>query len=193
MTEREIKMTARFWQAAIKVQNERLPGWEAFLATDPKAKGYMNEKEERLLIAFRDDDDILFDQYIESWAKAWERINEVVAEKYRKENTDPEEWQLRYIKWMKITYIHFTSKKGDFYLLPRRPRKKPKATHWYTVDEMLDMLHPVTVAAMKLSDVMPMRPESVKGPAPGEKHLIVDCTGPEVTARYELPKRGRRG
>jgi len=185
MTEREKKMTARFWQAAIKVLNERLPGWEAFLATDPKAKGYMNEKEERLLIAFRDDDDILFDQYIESYTKAWERINVVLAEAYRKENTNADEWQLRYIKWMKITYIHFTSPKGDFFLLPRRPRKKPKATYWYTVDDMLDMLHPTVVAAMKLSDVMPMRPESVKGPAPGEKHLHIDTTGNETKVFYK--------
>jgi len=193
MTEREKKMMVRFWTTAMRIESERLPGWGAFLDGDEKANRYLTQREQVILDTYRDEDEILFGQAVEAWEKVWERVNERLAERYRKENKDPDLWELRYIKWMKITYIHFTSEKGDFYLLPRRPRKKPRVEHWYTVDEMLDMLHPTIAAALTMSDVLPPRPGSLKGPSRGEKYLVVDCTGPEMKVHYQLPKGGLNG
>ena len=124
---------------------------------------------------------------------AWERVNERLAEEYRVANEDPETWELRYIKWMKkIVYIKFGSPMGDFYLVPKKPRKKPKAAHWYTVDEMLGMLNPAVVAAIEMAGSLPVRPETLPGPEPGEKHMLVDMTGPEMRVKYTLPKGNRR-
>lgn len=193
MTEREVRMMERFQRTSNQIAEERLPGWEAFLASDPKAKAFLDQKGEMIAATYMDEDEVLHERACNAYKKACDRVNEVVAEKYREENPDAELWELRYIKWMKIVYIHFTSERGDFYLLPRRPKKKPRVEHWYTVDEMLDMLHPTTVAALALSDTMPPRPGNMKGPARGEKHLHVDFTGPEMKVHYELPKGGLNG
>lgn len=193
MVESESKMAEEIYCAELKMQSERLPGWEAFLNSDEKAAKYIEGYNERIETHFRDSDFVLLSRALGSWSKAWGRVNEILTETYLSENRDPELWELRYIKWMKIVYIHFESKRGDFYLLPRRPRKKPRVEHWYTVDEMLDMLHPAISAAIQLSDIMPIRPELLSGPKQGEKHLVVDYTGSETSVRYERAVRKRRG
>lgn len=192
MTESENKMAEEIYCAELKMQSERLPGWEAFLDSDEKAVRYINDCNDRIEIHFRDSDFVLMSRMLNLWSKAWGRVNEVLAEKYLECNKNPELWELRYIKWMKITYIHFESKRGDFFLLPRRPRKRPRVASWYTVDEMLDMLHPAISAAIQLSDILPARPESIGRPDYGEKHLVVDYTGSETSVRYERARK-RRG
>lgn len=183
----------RFQRVSMEIHDEKLPGWEAFLASDEKANAFMQKKGELIAATYMDEDEVLHERALNAWRKACDRVNEILAEKYREENSDPELWELRYIKWMKITYIHFTSERGDFYLLPKRPKKKPRVKHWYTVDEMLDMLHPTTVAVLAMSTTMPIRPEQLTGPARGEKHMHIDLTGEEMDVRYVLPKGGLNG
>lgn len=186
MTDRERRMTNLFIRAAAKVQKERLPGWEAFIATNADASKHIKNTETNILTRFSDEDEVLFTKDLGSWVRSWGRVNEVLAEQYRKENINPNEWQLRYIKWMKIVYIRFESEKGEFYLLPRRPSKKPRVKHWYTVDEMLDMLIPEVSSILSMSDELPLRPGSEGKPPPGEKHLHIDFTGKKTSVRYEL-------
>ena len=187
------RMQAKFDSARAIVERERLPGWEAFFARDAEAEKWTLNQEQRVLGSLRHEDEVIFERALGSWVMAWERVNERLAEEYRVANEDPETWELRYIKWMKkIVYIKFGSPMGDFYLVPKKPRKKPKAAHWYTVDEMLGMLNPAVVAAIEMAGSLPVRPETLPGPEPGEKHMLVDMTGPEMRVKYTLPKGNRR-
>jgi hypothetical protein len=173
------------------VNAERLPGWESCLAGDPKIESWIADLSVRIENAIRDEDAVRFEKELSSVSKAWWRVNQIVAEAYRKENLDPELWELRYIKWMRITFIKFDSPMGEFYLVPRTPSRKPKAEHWYTVDEMLDMLHPNVVRVIEIAGKLPVRPDSLPGPKRGEYHLHIDATGPTVKT-YTVDHKGAR-
>ena len=186
----EERMSIRMDTALRTIEEMRLPGWEAFFRKDAKAKKYTDEQESRSQRAFRDGDEILFEKASRAWVRSWERVNEILAEDYRTTNKDPRNWEIRYIKWMtKITYIKFDSPMGEFYMLPRKPRRKPKVETWYTADEMLVMLHPGTAATIKTFGIFPSRPNSLSGPGANEKHLLVNLTGPEMAVRYNLGER----
>jgi hypothetical protein len=164
-----------------KIAANRLPGWEACFVKDPKIGQWLDTLDKRIRNAIRDEDRVRFERELHSIIKAWERINELVAEDYRAKNPDPEQWELRYVKYMKIQYMRFDSPLGEFYVVPRTPRRKPKAEHWYTVDEMLAMLHPPVVELIKFANSMPKRPESLSPPGPGEQVISI---GPEGTKAH---------
>jgi len=176
-----------------RFHSERLPGWEALLSNNPKISGYLEELKVRVENSIRDVDGVRFEKEVKSIEKAWNRLNELLAEDYRKANADPELWELRYIKWMKVSFIKFGSPRGDFYLVPRPPSRKPKAEHWYTVDEMMTFVRPEITALLNMSDQLPLRPDVLKPPGPGEKVLHIDATGPVVRTYYEMHKRPRYG
>lgn len=169
-----------FHSGQLFVAEEKLPGVDELLESDEAAAGWIREQEHRIWSSIRDLDEILFERSLASWIRGWEKLNEIVAEDYRKTHPGPETWELRFIKWMKIKFIHFESEKlGSFYLVPKRPKRRPRAEHWYTVDEMLDMLHPNIAATINTFGCLPARPESLEGPERGEKHLTIDLTDPE--------------
>jgi hypothetical protein len=174
--------------------DETLPGFEDYLKKDTRAAGWIAEQEAKINAAARDDDDILLERALGSWTKAVGRVNEIIAEEYRLSHPDPELWELRFVKWMtKITYIRFESPMGEFYVVPRMPKRRPKAAHWYTVDEMIDMMHPAVAETIKAFGVLPVRPEALPGPAPGEKHLLIDATGKQVVMKYDFQGGTRHG
>lgn len=178
--------------------DEALPGFDEYLKNDTKAAGWLAEQEAKIKQAVRDEDDILLERALGSWVKAVGRVNEILAEQYRQANPDAagDGWELRYVKWMtKVKYIRFECPLGEFYVVPRMPTRRPKATHWYTVDELIDMLHPTVAETIKAFGSLPVRPDSLPGPGPSEKHLTFDATGPEVVMTYSWqggPNRGRR-
>lgn len=186
-------MRSKFKAAERLVISERLPGWEAFLAKDSNAQKYCEEQLARIEDSIRDDDAVRFERAVGSWRKAWQRINEILAEEYRQANEDPDLWELRYVKWMKkLDYIRLDSPYGEFFIVPRKPRRKPKVDRWYTVDEVIEMLNPVITSLIVEGKRLPIRAEALRNPGPGEKHLVMDFTGPETDIRYRLPKGGRR-
>ena len=94
---------------------------------------------------------------------------------------------------MQIAYIKFDSPKGEFYLVPRTPKRKPGVPHWYTVDEMLTLVRPGIADLIKMSDGLPDRDKVFKPPGPGEQVIHIDATGPEVHTYCETPRRSRHG
>jgi hypothetical protein len=178
--------------------DEALPGFDEYLKNDSKAAGWLAEQEAKIKQAVRDEDSILLERALGSWVKAVGRVNEILAEQYRQANPSAagDGWELRYVKWMtKVKYIRFECPLGEFYVVPRMPTRRPKAAHWYTVDELIDMLHPIVAETITAFGALPARPGSLPGPGPNEKHLTFDATGPEVVMTYSWqggPSRGRR-
>jgi hypothetical protein len=178
-------------EVVAQVEESRLPGWANYLERDQEARKWTDEQYDRMLSAIRDDDEVLFERAAASWRKAFCRINERLAESYRQANANPELWDLRFFKWMKhVIYIKFESELGTFYLVPQKPRKKPRAEYWYTADEMIGMLQPATAAAINTFKQLPVRPESLKGPEKGEKHMRVDLTGSAMGVKFDLGGHG---
>lgn len=163
---------------------ECLPGFDAFVADHPDIGKYISEQWRLVEAAVRDDDLSRFEDSAGSWLKACHRVNELVAEVYRAAHADPEAWELRYLKWMAVTFIRLESPAGEFFVVPRRPRRRPKAKHWYTVDEILGMMEPGVAHLIGMTGKLPMRPEDLPRPAPNEKHLHMDFTGPTLDSYY---------
>lgn len=183
----------RLQEETTRFHSERLPGWETFLAGDSRISAYLDDLQQRVKNAIRDADGVRFEKELKSIEKAWNRLNEIVAEDYRKTHEDPNLWDLRFVKWMKIAFIKFGSPRGDFYLVPRMPSRLPKAAHWYTVDEMLTFVRPEIAALLEMSDQLPQRPDILVPPGPGENVLHVDASGPVVKTYYEMYKKPRYG
>lgn len=167
--------------AAMRAQlDEALPGFDEYLKNENKASQWIAEQEAKINQAVRDEDDILLERALGSWTKAVERVNEIIAEKYRQANPEAagDGWDLRYVKWMtKVKYIRLECPLGEFYVVPRMPARRPKAKYWYTADEMIAMLHPTTAEVIKTFEALPVRPETLSAPGPGEKHLRINATG----------------
>lgn len=189
-------LAARAEKVMRETQEAALPGFEAYLSRDSKAADWIAEQEAKISTAVRDEDSILLERALGSWSKAIGRVNEILAEEYRQANPDAsgDGWELRYVKWMtKVKYIRFESPMGEFYLLPRMPSRRPKAPHWYTVDEMLVMLDPKMAPVITALGVLPIRPESIPRAGPGDKILHFDATGPQVEMTYEFEGGAHHG
>jgi len=173
----------------------KLPGWDDRYAQDPKIRAYITGLHAALSNAIRDDAVFDFKKTIGSIIKSWERVNELLAEAYRATHPDPETWELRYVKWMPLTYIHFDSPHGEFCLVPRRPRGTMPAPRWYTVDEMLEMLEPGVAQVITIFGAWPNNHLVLKPPGPGEQvvHAYGPGTGSDRAVVCELPKRRRYG
>jgi len=181
------KLRLRSQQELDAILEARLPGWETFLASDPKIGGWMGTLQGRVINAIRDEDEVRLRDALASIAKAWRRVNELVAEAYR-QTTQPEAWELRYIRWMKVAFIRFSSPMGDFYVVPRASSHHPRPKHWYTVDEMLTFLKPPMAALLQMTGTLPEMGATLPGPGPDEKILRIDATGPVVTSTYLFHK-----
>jgi hypothetical protein len=180
--------------AAVAKQTDlNLPELDAQIEADSGKAKKRDDLLNRMKVAVRDADEGNLEKSITAWTDLCREVNETIAEAYRI-STDPDLWELRYVRWMvRITFIRFESPMGEFFLVPQKPRKTPRAKHWYTVDEMLDMLTPGVAATIKAIGTLPIRPESLIGPKPGEQHLHVDLTGPKLVIKAELHGRPREG
>jgi hypothetical protein len=171
------RMAKRLREAVNRVVDAHLPGASEYADNNPTIKAWIDKQAARAKQAVDDRDEILFDNAIGTWAKAWERVNELLAEEYRAKTPQPELWELRYVKWMKINSITFTSPHGDFVLYPRPPKWPPTDARWFTADEMIDMVStPGIAASIAAFGGLPVRPESLTKPVTGEQDLVVDLT-----------------
>ena len=184
--DRAVAMLARHKKTLRRVEEEKLPGFIDYFKSSSEARTWILDKLGDAERALDEGDEFLFEKGLNSYVKGCGKINQVLAERYRKNNTNPEEWELRYVRFMRIKYIKFGSELWDFYLVPMPPRGKPKASHWYTVAEMMDILDNETAAsAMKVFKILPVRPESTEKPYVGDKVLVVDVTPEGVDSWYE--------
>lgn len=176
---------------AIEKQTEvNLPELEAHLAAAPDKARKHADHLHRMSVAVRDADEVNLEKSINEWVNLCRDINETIAEAYRVAQTDPEMWELRYVRWMtRVTFIRFESPYGEFFVVPQKPRKNPRAKYWYTVDELLDLLTPGVAATIKAFGQLPARPESLAGPKPGEQHLHVDLTGDKPVIKADTHGR----
>lgn len=171
-----------------RIEENKLPGADEFVAANPKARSFISEHRSRAERALRDRNEVNLEDALAQLVRGWNHVNVTLAEEHRGERGEPETWDLRYVKWMKLEYIRFDSPRGEFYLYPRKPRRSPKVDRWYTVDEMLNMLKPGVTAAIKIFDVLPCRPERLPGPERGERFLHVDMSGDEFSVKAERRK-----
>ena len=180
--------------AYARVREARLPGWDSHMDAHPTTTDWMNSQREKVDRAIRDEDEVLFLRSLGGWEKGWGKINTALAEVYRSENTDPASWELRYIKWMKIKFIKFECPLGTFYLVPQPPARSPRAKHWFTVDEMIDILQgSTTLATINAFGQLPARASSLGKPEAGEKHLVVNTTDDGNPAIYYKFRGGVHG
>jgi hypothetical protein len=182
----EAELAERMASMLAEQGRENLPGFLAKKNSDPDILKWISDQESRLEASVRDADEVLFEQAAGAWLKACWRVNELVAEDYRQAHLDPEQWELRFFKWMtKVSFIRFECQWGEFFVVPRKPRRRPNAKHWFTADEMIDILNsPVTTQAIVAFGQLPIRPDDIPHPAPGEKHLDIDFTGEAPVIRY---------
>ena len=172
---------------------ENLPGFDDYLAHDTDAAGKIDDQQRRMSTAIRDADESNLEKNLGIWISLCRQVNEAIAEEYRQSHLDPETWELRYLKWMvRVTFIRFDSPLGEFYLVPQKPKRRPKATHWYTADEMIDMLNPTVAATIIAFATLPVRPDNLEHPGPGEQHVHIDLTGPEPVVTCEIAGGLRR-
>jgi hypothetical protein len=173
---------------------EYLPGFDAFIEKHPEATKWLDEQCFRMDKAIHDNDPVLFERALGSWAKAVERVNELVAEEYRQAHSDPLTWELRFFKWMaRVKWMKFDCALGEFYVVPRPPAsgRKPKAKYWYTADEMIDMLQPGVAIAIKGFQQLPTRPDSLPGPDTGEATMHLKPGDPVRPIWYSIKGGGR--
>ena len=157
------------------------------------AAKWIRDQRKRVTLAIRDRDTILFERALASWEKAFEKLNRICGEAYRARFPDPEEWPLRYFRWMSIRYMELECELGTFYLVPQMPIRKPTVEHWMTADEMLDILsQPAIIKAIQTFG-LPGRPGKVEKPRKGEKHMIINFTGDgNPVCYYDCKEAARR-
>ena len=153
-----------------EIRRNRLPGWEAVFFS-PEVHPWMLEQENKLFTALNDEAEVRFTRALGQVRHGWFRINQKIAEAYRKANPNPEEWELRYIKYMTVSYIRCESSGGEFYLTPRRRKPKPgvKAISIEEVEKILET--PLIAHAINLFGGMPANEAEFTPPAKGEKHI----------------------
>lgn len=163
------------------MNQSRLPGWEAFVVSDQKAIDFITKQEEGMRRGLVDDDEVLYEKFEKGYREAHRRVNNIIAEKYREQNRDPEMWELRYLRWMSIEYVKFNSPYGTFFVFPLPPRRRPKVPYWYTAEEMIGIMSSGAGAIAAAFEQLPARPESLSAkPGIGEEFMTIDFTGSEV-------------
>jgi hypothetical protein len=184
------RLVRRLHEVVRHVVSERLPGADEYVAGDARSRSFIEKHALTVDAALVDENEPLFDKSLGSWIKGWERVNEIIAEDLRSKKPITE-CELRYVRWMALSYIHFDcSITGDFYLLPRKPYRAPGFERWCTVDEMIDILGtPVLIDVIRTCHAFPVRPERLKTPGMGEEILRVDLTGAEMRVRARRGKR----
>lgn len=184
------RLKAQLEAALWEVEADKLPGWDAVVADNEKARSTLRERYHRIRIAMEDEDTVVFSWSLASWRSACERVNQIVAEGYRERNRDPAKWELRYVKWMRIKYMRFDSPLGEFFVVPRMPKRPPKVDHWYTVDEMIGFLEPGAAALINTFKKLPQRPESLEEKEGMHTHVYIE--GGQMTVKGVLHKEKKR-
>lgn len=182
---------AKVHQVRTHLETQRLPGAEERIAADPVISTYIAKQWARVERAVADLDDIALANALSDWARAHTRVYEIIAEEYR-QATPQEEWELRYVRWMRIQYIQFATPTGDFYLVRNGRGDLPPRARWIRVEEMIDFLNGAGADVYKTFGVFPVRPESIPDIVPGEQELFVDLTGEVMAVRARRGRHGRR-
>lgn len=187
-------------ETKLKRSRERIVrGWvprRDFISAAKRAEAadWIRKQKTRVAAALFDQDEILFERALAGLEKAFEKLNRLCGEAYRKRFPDPEDWPLRYFKWMSITYMKLECELGIFYIVPQMPERKPRVTHWLTADEMIDILsNPAIIKSIKTFG-LPVRPETLEKPKKGEKQLTInflDKKNPPVY--YDFHRGVKRG
>ena len=191
------RMVRRLHDVVAATLEQELPETNELALQTPKVIGWINEQREKIDLAIREGDEALFDRCLNAWAKAWDRVNELVAEAYRKAHPDPASWELRYFRWMRVRCIAFDSPKyGAFAVVPRLPCLPPPYKSWFTSDEMTAMVSYKSIqAVIEMAGVLPVRPDSLP-PAEKETNVMcVDLTGDAMRVtvqRWSRPRYGRK-
>lgn len=182
-----VELEIRRQQIIARQVSENLPSFDEHVAGSEEIGRRLDGQLRLMAAAVRDCDEVNLDKGLEAWIKICQEVNENLAEQYRQANPDPETWELRYFKWMvRVIFVRFDSPLGEFYLVPRKPRRRPKAKYWYTADEMIDMLHTGVANVINAFGALPIRPTDLSPPGPGEQHVHIDLTGPEPRIKCEL-------
>lgn len=182
-----MSITTRKQNFLTDIREERLPGWGAFVASNAEASRFFDEQSNGMDRSAEDGQLYLYEKYRDQYRRGHDQVNTRIAEQYREENKNPETWELRYIKHMKIEYIKFGSPNGTFYVFPKNPKRRPKVPYWYTVDELIEIMVSGAGALAAAFDCLPARPDALDGdlPAPGENHVKLDMTGAEPVREYK--------
>lgn len=163
-----------------------LPGAEDLVASDTRMSDWICRQWGRVRQALAAGDEVFLENALGTWVKAWTRVLEILAEDYRKTHLVPEEWELRYFKWMNKVHLRCTGKIGTFLIYPHRPRNPPRGVAWYTAADMLEIVSgpPSIAAAIKLFGILPVRAEDLpQKPRRGEQFLIIDATGDDLDVK----------
>ena len=144
-------------------------------STDSVLNEKLSESEYLINSCMKQGDIYGMEEAVHTWMLFWGMVNHDLATAHRKENEDPETWELRYLRWMKeIKHIKCEGEWGMFYIVPAKPKKLPRHPNWFTVDELIEILgSESTMAAIKLFKALPIRSEVLGLPPKGEKHLHV--------------------
>ena len=198
MKKTEIDVGSRIAKKFAAARARIVRGWvprRDFVSDEKRvaAAAWIKKQRKRIAVATRDEDEILFEKALNSWEKAFDKLNGICGEAYRAQTPAPEDWPLRYFRWMKVQYMKLECELGIFYIVPRPPSRKPRVPHWMTADEMIDILSsPSTIAAIKKFG-LPVRPETIGKPKRGEKHMIINFTNDgRPTCYYDFPEGSKR-
>jgi hypothetical protein len=198
MTKEILEVSDRITKKLADARRRIVRGWvprRDFIVDGKRAAAatWIRKQRKLMTIARRDEDEIMFEKAVASWEKAFEKLNRICGEAYRAKYPDPEEWPLRYFRWMRIKYMELECDLGTFYLVPRMSSRKPRVDHWMTADEMIDILEtPALVAAIKTFG-LPSRGGEVDPPKKGEKHMYINLTGDgKEVCHYDYPGAVKR-
>jgi hypothetical protein len=177
----------RWQETKDRLYDQLLPGWQEFICRDAQAARWIADQEGKLRAALEAGNEMQYERAAATWRRAWERVNERLAESYRRAHPAPEEWDLRFVKWMaEVIHIKFAAPGGRFYLVPRQVPAELDGQRCYTVDQMIGLLHPTALTIAEVFEQSPIPEQIPSPPGPGEKHLVVDLTGttPKISYRW---------
>lgn len=183
-------MEKKWGKATEYIARIRLPEHEQYLNDHPEAAVWLKSQKKKVLSWQEEGNETKFDSSLSGYVRGNERVNELIAKDYA-EGKDPEDWDLRYVRWMvNLQYILFDSEKWGEFKMYRVYPKEPDIEQWFTVDEMIDMLeNPLFTKALEVFEMFPSRPEKLTGPGVNEDHLHIEVTPEGVTWRTEFGER----
>ena len=186
----QVKMERMLRVKAEYLQRIRLPGAVQYVENHPDVEGWIDQQKERADSAFREGHEPGFHRGLVAYVEGWERVNELLAAEYALRVTDPKEWDLYYVRWMKnVRYIVFDSEKWGEFTMYREPPHRPIEERWFTVDEAIDMLeNPLFSVVLDTFDAFPSREEMLPRLERGAKVMHLDVTNEGASWRAEFVK-----
>jgi len=174
-------MANRLQRRINRIWKEKLPGVDKYIDEHEEIHCWIENKKAQIDEAYREAHEPAFERAISSYSDGFERVNCLLAERYKLANTEPGSWELRYLRWMdSIVRISCTSKWGDFTIYRVRPAGKVDG-NWTTVDRMIDACTPSLSRVLEVFDIPPFGMES-RAPGPGndENHLHIEPQAQKV-------------